>query len=91
VSKKKKKTEYQWLMPIIQTTWEAEIRKIMVQGQPGQFARLHLQNGAKWTGGVAQVLRVCFVSIMPLSSNPSPTKKKKQKNPRNNNKKKCRL
>jgi hypothetical protein len=28
---------------------------------------------------------------MPLSSNPSPTKKKKQKNPRNNNKKKCRL
>jgi hypothetical protein len=35
-------------MPIILATWEAEIRRILVQSQPGQkmFARPHL-NGKK--------------------------------------------
>jgi hypothetical protein len=28
---------YQWLMPIIPATQEAEIRRIMVQSQPGQI------------------------------------------------------
>jgi hypothetical protein len=34
-----------WLMPAIPATWEAEIRRIMVQGQPGQtaFARPYLE------------------------------------------------
>jgi hypothetical protein len=29
----------QWLMPIIPTTWEAEIKRIKVPGQPGQIVR----------------------------------------------------
>jgi hypothetical protein len=27
----------QWLMPAILVTWKAEIRRITVQGQPGQI------------------------------------------------------
>jgi hypothetical protein len=34
-------------MPVIFATWEAEIRRIVVQGQPMQISR------AKWTGGVS--------------------------------------
>jgi hypothetical protein len=34
-----------WLTPVFLPTWEAEIRRIKVQGQPWQIvARLHLQN-----------------------------------------------
>jgi hypothetical protein len=28
--------EYQWLMPIILATWEAELRRITIQGQLGK-------------------------------------------------------
>jgi hypothetical protein len=38
--KKKEKAGQQWLTPIILVTWEAEIRRIMVQGQPRQFETL---------------------------------------------------
>jgi hypothetical protein len=34
----------QWLMPVILVTWEADIGRIAIQGQPRQkkFARFHL-------------------------------------------------
>jgi hypothetical protein len=39
------KARCQWLTPIILCTWEAEIGRIMVQGQPGQIVpRPHPQN-----------------------------------------------
>jgi hypothetical protein len=41
----KKDSVRTWFMPVILATWEAEIRRIKVQGQLGkQFARPHLQN-----------------------------------------------
>jgi hypothetical protein len=48
-----------WLMPVILTTWEAEIGRIMVRARPDQ-ANTSLDPSskitrAKCTGGVAQV------------------------------------
>jgi hypothetical protein len=40
-----KTARLQWLTPVFLPTWEAEIRRIKVQGQPWQrVARFHLQN-----------------------------------------------
>jgi hypothetical protein len=35
--KKKKRAGHQWLTPVIPATWEAEIGRIMVPGQPKQI------------------------------------------------------
>jgi hypothetical protein len=46
-------------MPVILATWEAEIRRITVQGQPRQIAGetpISKITRAKWTGGVAQAV-----------------------------------
>jgi hypothetical protein len=70
------------LTPVILSTWEAEIRRIKVQGQPEQtvhrtpIAKTTSANGA---GGVAQVHLHCKREA--LSSNPSATKKKNKKLP----------
>jgi hypothetical protein len=66
------------LMPIIVATWETEIRRIMVQVQPGQIVHeTHISKitRAKWTGDVAVECLLCKHRAM--SSNPSPTKKNK--------------
>jgi hypothetical protein len=48
---------------VILATWEAEIRRITVQGQPRQKVLVNLSpkiNRAKWTVSVAQVVECMF-------------------------------
>jgi hypothetical protein len=55
-------------MPVILATWEAEIRRIEVQGQTGQvFCKTTSPKitRAKWTGGVAKAVKHCFASTKP--------------------------
>jgi hypothetical protein len=70
---------HQWLTPVILATWEAEIRRITVQGQSRQIVcktPISKITRAKWTGGVAQMVeRLC--KLKALSSKPIPTKLKK--------------
>jgi hypothetical protein len=37
--RKKISAGHWWLMPVILTTWEAEIRRIKVRSQPGKIAQ----------------------------------------------------
>jgi hypothetical protein len=58
-----------WLMPLILATWETEIRKIEVWGQPGQIVHEAppQNNQNKWTAGVAQTVECPWVQIpIPL-------------------------
>jgi hypothetical protein len=58
-----------WLTSVILATWEAEIGKIKVRGQPGQIVHktypstISKITRAKWTGGVAQAQS--FVNAKP--------------------------
>jgi hypothetical protein len=68
---------------VVHNTWEAEIRRTVIQGQPGQTVHKTLSpisriTRAKWTGGVVQTMEYLLCSCEALSSNPSPTKKKKK-------------
>jgi hypothetical protein len=56
----------------------------MVQGQPRQIVHETLISKisrAKWTGGVAQVIRHLLFKCEAPSSNSNPTKKKKFRTP----------
>jgi hypothetical protein len=58
--------------PVILTTWEAEIWRIVILGQPGQMARetsISKITRAKWTGDVAQALECLLCKGKALSSN----------------------
>jgi hypothetical protein len=65
-----------WLTPAILATWEAEIRRIMVQDQLEKVA-LEIQipkiTREKWTAGVSQAPSCKHEA---LSSYPSPTNKR---------------
>jgi hypothetical protein len=62
-------------MFIIPATWEAEIGRIMVQGQPREKCSVTpIITLAKWIGGVAQVVGFLLCMYKALNSNPSHTK-----------------
>jgi hypothetical protein len=66
----------QWLTLVILAIWEAEIRKIMVQGQPMEIVQEIPSpkiTRAKWTVGVTQMVERLFAR-----SNSSPTYKKRK-------------
>jgi hypothetical protein len=67
--------------------WEAEIKRMVVEGQPRQIVcktRPHLKiTKAKGTSVVAQVVESLLCKHKALTSNPSSTKKKKKKKERN--------
>jgi hypothetical protein len=64
------------LTPVILATWEAEIGRIVVRGQPWQIVLETLSTKiirAKWTRGVAQVVEHQLCECEAPSSNYSPT------------------
>jgi hypothetical protein len=65
-------------MPVILDTWEAEIRRIEVQGQPGQIVPEipSTITKAKCSRGLVQVAKHLLSECETLSSKPHPTKKK---------------
>jgi hypothetical protein len=68
-------------MPVILTTWEAEIRRIVVQGQPRQIVcetPISKMIRAKWTESSDEVVECLLCKCKALSSNPSPTKERKK-------------
>jgi hypothetical protein len=68
VKRYRKPTGCWWLKPIILAIWEAEIRRMMDQSQSGKIVpktSISKITRAKWTGGVAQVVGVCFASAKP--------------------------
>jgi hypothetical protein len=60
---------------VILASWEDEIRRILVQGQPVQIVRG--TSSPKWTGGVAKVVEHLLCKLQALSSTLVPPKKKK--------------
>jgi hypothetical protein len=59
-------------MPVIPATQEAEIRRIVVQSQPGKIVQDPILKKKNLKKGLVECLKVYV-----LSSNPSTTKKKK--------------
>jgi hypothetical protein len=68
-------------MLVILATWNAEIGRITVLGQPGQEVCDPISKiiRAKWTGYMAQVVKHLLSKHEALSLNPVPPKKKKLK------------
>jgi hypothetical protein len=59
-----------WLMPLILVTWETEVRKISIQGQPRHIVwktPISKITRAKWTRGVAQMVGLLLCKCEALS------------------------
>jgi hypothetical protein len=71
-----------WLTHVSLATWEVEIRRIVVWGQPrGIVLKTPISKvtRAKWTGGVAQVVEWLLCKCKALSLNSGPTQKQNKK------------
>jgi hypothetical protein len=66
-------------MPVILTTWEAEIQRIEVQDQSWQVESISKITKAKRAEGVAQAVEHWLCKCEALSSNSSTTKKTPKK------------
>jgi hypothetical protein len=69
-------------MPVISATWEAEIGRIVVQGQSGQIIRetpISKISRTKWSGGAAQAGEHLLCKHKALSSKPQSYQKGKRK------------
>jgi hypothetical protein len=65
-------------MPGVVATWETEIRSITVQGQRGQMVQkipFPKMMRAKWTEGVAHMIKHLHCKLKALISKFSPIKK----------------
>jgi hypothetical protein len=72
---------HQWLTRVILAILEAEIRRMLVWGQPRQIVQetpISKITRAKWTGGVAQAIELLLCKYEVLSSNPSPKNNRKR-------------
>jgi hypothetical protein len=66
ISKRTNAARRLWLMPVILTTQEAEIRRITVRSQPGQIDLISKELITKRAGGVAQAVKsTCLASVRP--------------------------
>jgi hypothetical protein len=68
-------------MPLILSTWEAKIERIVVQRQPRKIVHKTPSSKitrAKWTGDMAQAVECLLCKNKALCSNLSPTKKVKK-------------
>jgi hypothetical protein len=70
------------LTPVIPASWEAEMWKITVRGQPGQNSSrdpISKISRAEWTGGVVQKVEHLLCKCRALSSNPSQREREREK------------
>jgi hypothetical protein len=73
-------TGHLWLIPVILTTKEAKIRRIMVRSQLGQIVHETLSRklpNQKKVGGLAQVVELLPSKYEALNSNPNTAKRNK--------------